>query len=131
LSLNLFGIPVPLLSLTGELDWINLKISLRVDAQFQIRVETLELENLGNVNLKVRGLGDIVSVIIQFIAQIIGNLLKNTVADFLATTIKDLLNYILSNITRGSIGSDGNLSIGNQGSKAVKNVPMFTRPIYY
>jgi len=131
LSLNLFGIPVPLLSLSGHLDWINLKISLRVDAQFQIRIETLELENLGNVNLKVQGLGDIVSVIIQFIAQIIGNMLKNIIADFLATTIKDILNYILSNITRGSIATDGTLSIGSQGAKAVKNVPMFSKPTNY
>jgi len=123
LSLNLFGIPVPLLSLTGMLDWIDLRLALRIDAEFRIRVETLELDNLGNLNLKVAGFGDVISVIIQFIAQLLGNLVKNTVANFLATTIKDAINYILSNITRASLGSDGTLSIGSQASKAVHNAP--------
>jgi len=99
LDLNLLGIILPNLSLQGDLSTVDLKFTLRISLyDLSIRVDELELKSIGNLNLKLAGLGDIVNVIIQFLSQIIAAVIKDTVGDFLSQILLDLLNSILETL---------------------------------
>jgi len=97
-DLNLTGLILPNLSLKGDLSTGDLKFTLRIAYDFSIQVEVLELKSIGNLNLKLAGLGDIVNVIIQFLSQIIAAVIKESVGDFLSTILKDLINALLNSL---------------------------------
>jgi len=97
-DLNLAGIILPNLSLKGDLSTGDLRFTLRIAYDFSMQVELLELKSIGNLNLKLAGLGDIVNVIVQFLSQIIAAVIKESVGDFLSTILKDLINELLNSL---------------------------------
>jgi len=97
-ALNLSGLMLPNLSLKGDLSTGDLRFTLRIAYDFSIQVETLELKTIGNLNLILGGLGDIVNVIIQFLSQIIASVIKDSVGNFLSTVLKDLINELLNSL---------------------------------
>jgi len=97
-DLNLSGLILPNLALKGDLSTGDLRFTLRIAYDFSMQVELLELKSIGNLNLKLAGLGDIVNVIIQFLSQIIASVIKESVGDFLSTILKDLINQLLNSL---------------------------------